>query len=397
MDMHAATAADASLRVTIVTETYEPEINGVAMTLARLVRGLRERGHAVDVIRPRLPGIENTADAQELAVPSLPIPGYRALRFGLPVSGRLRAHLARQRPDVVYIATEGPLGAAALRAAKSLGVPVASGFHTNFQQYTAHYRLGWLERPVRAWLRHFHRRTGLTLVPDPELCRELVEDGFGRVAVLPRGVDAGHFHPGRRDPGLRRHWGAGGHDRVALYVGRIAPEKNLDLFIESVRHMQAHAGNVRGVLVGDGPLLASLRRRHSDLHFCGARTGVELAAHYASADLFLFPSLTETFGNVVLEAMASGLAVLAFDYAAAYRHIHTAVNGLLVPPGERTAFVTAALRLAQMEPAALAALRRQAREHVLPLDWQRIVARFEHLLRQVMRGAAARDCHAAVI
>ncbi len=397
MDMPAQTPSGDFLRITIVSETYEPEINGVAMTLARLVRGLRDRGHEVDIIRPRQPGQAETDEERELAVPSLPIPGYAALRFGLPVRRRVRNRLARRRPDVVYIATEGPLGASALAAARAQGIPVVSGFHTNFQQYMAHYRVGWLERPARLWLRHFHRRTDLTLVPDPDLCRQLVEDGFGRVAVLPRGVDAERFTPAHRDAELRRQWGAGEEDRVALYVGRIAPEKNLDLFIESVRHMQAQAGNVRGVLVGDGPLLAALRRRHPDLHFAGARTGRELAAHYASADLFAFPSLTETFGNVILEAMASELAVLAFDYAAAHRHIRHGESGLLVPPGDRSAFLAAALQLAHMQPAPLAALRQQARQRILPLDWQRIVARFERMLRHVLRRPSAAPCHAPVI
>ncbi len=373
------------LRIALVTETYAPEINGVAMTLQRLVRGLRERGHEVDVIRPRLPGGEGEA---ALAVPSLPIPGYAELRFGLPAGRRLGRYFDQRRPDVIYVATEGPLGASASKAARRWGIPVVSGFHTQFQQYARHYRIGFLQPLVMAWLRRFHRHTALTLVPDADLCRRLEAEGFGRVAVLPRGVDGERFDPRRRDPALRATWNAGPRDPVALYVGRIAAEKNLDLFIAAVTAMRRAEPDLRAVVVGDGPRRAELQRRYPDLQFAGARTGEDLAAHFASADLFLFPSLTETFGNVVLEALASGLAVLAFDYAAAHRHICNGENGFVVPFGDRAAFLEAAVALAARGLEDLGGVRAAARRSTADLDWQHIVIRFERLLESVLPAVA---------
>ena len=166
---------------------------------------------------------------------------------------------------------------------------------------------------------------------------------------------------------------------MALYVGRLAPEKNLNLAIESYRAMQRVNATVKFVLVGDGPLRAALQKKHPDLIFCGMRTGERLAEHYASADVFLFPSETETFGNVTLEALASGLAVVAYDYAAARLHIKNGVNGILVPYGEALAFVDAAAKLARA-PQALADMRQQARQHAAYLDWQGVIKRFAAFL-----------------
>ena len=382
--LHVAEPTLRPFRLAVVTETWPPDINGVAMTLQRLVSGLRERGHRVEVVRTRLPAASHSPEAGLWTMPSLPIPGYPSLRFGLPAVRRLRACFELIEPDVLYVATEGPLGASALKVARERGIPVVSGFHTHFQQYVRHYRLGLLQPLVTGWLRRFHRRTALTLVPDETLCRDLAERGFGRTAVLPRGVDCERFQPQRRDPALRSRWGAGPDDPVALYVGRIASEKNLDLFVEAVQRMRTVEAGVRGVVVGDGPRLTALRRRHPDLHFCGARTGLDLAVHYASADVFPFPSQTETFGNVVLEAMASGLIVLAYDYAAAHRFITDGRDGFVAPFGERAAFLSAAEALAARGLADLRAVRERARQRVLPLDWGHIVVRFERLLHGVM-------------
>jgi glycosyltransferase involved in cell wall biosynthesis len=199
------------------------------------------------------------------------------------------------------------------------------------------------------------------------------------VAVLGRGVDAGLFSPARRAPGLRESWGASDSHLVALHVGRIAPEKNIPLAVEAYRAMQRARPRMRFIAVGDGPLRARLQAAHPDLLFCGARTGEALAAHYASADVFLFPSETETFGNVTLEAMASGLAVLAYDYAAARVHITSGVTGVLVPWGSPTTFVAAAAALAAA-PEALRAIGRRAREHAASLEWREIARQFARLL-----------------
>ena len=377
-------------RVCIVTETYAPEINGVASTLGRLADGMRARGHVVSLVRPRQKAIDVRGRRPEpgtLLVPGMRLPGYKGLQLGFPAGAALRAAWRRRPPDAVYVATEGPLGWSAVRAGAALGIPVYSGFHTNFDRYMQHYGAAWLRRPIAAYLRRFHNATTGTLVSTPRLRAELGAAGFERLSVLGRGVDARRFDPARRSAALREGWGAGDGDLVVLYVGRLAPEKNIELAITAYRAMQrACGGALRFVVVGAGPLEAALARTHPDLVFCGFRTGDELAAHYASADVFLFPSETETFGNVTLEAMASGLAVVAYDYAAARVHVEDGVTGALAQPGDARGFVDAAVALVGA-PEALPAMRRRARAATEAVDWSRVVERFE----QILLGDAGRE------
>ena len=363
--------------IALVTETYPPEINGVALTLARLADGLRARGHEISLVHPRRRGDAPAVD--RMLAPGLPIPGYRGLRFGLPARAALTSAWGARRPDVVYVATEGPLGWSAVNAARALGIAVVSGFHTNFDGYMKHYGAGWLRRPAAAYLRAFHNRTDATLVPSDELHAALEASGFRGVHVLGRGVDCGRFTPARRSAALRAGWGARDDDLVVAYIGRVAAEKNVELAIDAYRAMQAVRGDLLLVVVGDGPARAGLARAHPDVVFCGFRTGVDLAAHYASADIFLFPSDTETFGTVTLEAMASELGLVAYDYAAAHKHVTHTRDGLLVPYRDARAFVANAVRLA-CSPALLERMRRAARQTVLPLDWGRVVERFEAML-----------------
>ena len=368
--------------VCIVTETYPPEINGVASTLAQLASGMRARGHTLSLVRPRQPAADvpgRRPEPRTLLVTGMRLPGYKGLRVGLPAGATLRAVWSRNRPDAVYVATEGPLGWSAVRAGAALGIPVYSGFHTNFDRYVQHYGAGWLRRPIAAYLRRFHNATAGTLVSTPRLRDELEAAGLKRLGVLGRGVDSGRFDPARRSATLRAAWGASDGDLVALYGGRLAPEKNVELAVAAYRAMQQARGALRFVVVGDGPLGPALARAHPDLVFRGFRTGDELAVHYASADVFLFPSETETFGNVTLEAMASGLAVIAYDYAAARVHVDNGVTGALVQPGDAGGFVEAAVALIRT-PEWLPAMRRRARAVMEAVDWSRVVERFEQLL-----------------
>lgn len=379
-----------SLRVALVTETYPPEVNGVAMTLGRMVDGLIARGHHVQLVRPRQASADQAADTpefKEVLARGVPIPRYQGLRFGLPAKTRLVRLWSRQRPDIVHVATEGPLGWSAVSAARKLGVPVSSGFHTNFDYYSQHYGVGWLEQPVAAWLKRLHNRTALTLVPTTAMAEGLRKRGYRNVEVIARGVDTQLFHPARRDPALRAQWGAGEHDLVVLNVGRIAPEKNLPLVLKAFEAIHAQRPDARLVLVGDGPLRPALQTQRPEHHFAGMRTGEALAAHYASADLFLFPSLSETFGNVTLEAMASGLCVVAFDYAAAAEVMTHGIDGLVAPPDAPDAFIRQATEIASDTPR-LATLARAARRRSESLDWERINDAFAAALSRVVEQAA---------
>ncbi|WP_462322435.1 glycosyltransferase family 4 protein [Halochromatium sp.] len=387
-----------SLHVALVTETYPPEINGVANTLAQLARGLERRGHRVSLVRPRQPADRQrsgatetqrteTQQAAELLVSGLPLPGYRGLRFGLPALGKLRRRWRTARPDAIYIATEGPLGHAALRVARRQGIPTRTGFHTQFQQYCSHYGAGLLMRPIINILRRFHNHSGATLVPTRALQDDLAAAGFSNLHVLSRGVDTERFSPHYRSAALRASWHSDEETLVALYVGRIAAEKHIDLAIEAFERIQRVQPNSRCVLVGDGPELGHLRRQHPHHIYTGAKVGTALAEHYASADLFVFPSLTETFGNVLTEALASGVAPLAFDYAAAREHLHHGRNGYSVPMGDRAAF----LRQAEEAAGSREQLRRfgqEARRTAESLSWDRVIRDLEDHLFSVIDCAS---------
>lgn len=382
-------AAVRRMRVAMVTETYPPEINGVAMTMGRIVAGLQARGHALQLIRPRQHAADHPADQplfQEVLQRGMPIPRYDALKLGLPARRALLRLWATRRPDIVHVVTEGPLGWSALAAASKLKLPVATDFHTNFHSYSAHYGVGWLKAPITAYLRKFHNKALRTLVPTESLRQELLALGFRNLQVVARGVDTALFNPSRRNPALRDQWGASADDPVALYVGRLAPEKNLPLALRACALMRELQPRLRLVMVGDGPERARIERENPGVRFAGMRTGEDLAAHYASADIFLFPSLTETYGNVTVEAMASGLAVLAYDYAAARQHIRSGENGLLVAPGAADDYVQAAAALATDLPRARR-MGAQARATTEKLDWSCIVSEFEQALLALTGGA----------
>ena len=284
------------MRYTIVTETYPPEVNGVALTVQGLELGLRARGHTVTVVRPRQE-CEPEPRHDNLLVRGAGLPRYPGLKFGLPAGGLMTRHWSRVRPDAIYVATEGPLGWSALRAARKLGIPVATGFHTRFDQYMRDYGLPFLGGTALRWMRRFHNGAQATLVPTRELAAFLQSQGFRQVQRLARAVDAQQFHPGRRDASLRRHWGLGADGLAVIYLGRIAPEKNLQLAVRAFRELQRHRPDARFVWVGDGPERGQLAGANPDFIFCGLQRDTEVARHFASADLFLFPSHSETLAT----------------------------------------------------------------------------------------------------
>lgn len=374
-------AGTPSLRLSVVTETWPPEINGVSLTLSRLVQGLCARNHQVQLIRPRQTRVDQAmrhGGFEEVLMRGMPIPRYPELKLGLPGKRALIEAWTLKRPDLVHIATEGPLGWSALQAARRLRLPVTSDFRTNFHAYSEHYGVGWLRKPIVAYLRKFHNLTRLTMVPTQALRAELMAGGFENVQVVARGVDTQRFQPQRRSEALRAQWGAGAHTLVLLAVGRLAAEKNLDMVLRAFDAMRAAHPDVKLVFVGDGPLRESLQQRCPEAQFAGMRQQEELAAYYASADLFLFPSVTETFGNVTIEALASGLPVLAFDTAAAADWVRHGANGWLVPPGDEPGYVAQAAQLAR-EPQRIAEASALARRQVAQLDWQQIAVQVENL------------------
>ena len=383
------------MRIAIVTETWPPEINGVALTVAGLAHGLARDGHAVQLVRPRQagdvaappcePGLET------LLVSGARLPRYPGLQFGLPAGRRLRALWRARRPDAIYVATEGPLGWSALRAARRLGIATSTGFHTRFDDFARHYGFGALAPAILSWLRRFHRLGDATFVPTVELVELLAAKDFGNVVRLPRAVDTALFCSTRRDDALRASWGAGAEQFVVVHVGRIAAEKNLPLAVRAFRAIELIAPGARCVWVGDGPARAQLAAQNPDFIFAGVRRDEDLARHFASADLFVFPSLTETFGNVTLEALACGIPTVAFDYGAAHEYLSDAC-GRRVAFGDADAFVDAACDLAARRAPAL---RRAARAAVAGLDPRAVAANFARALAVLAARAPAHGRTAA--
>ena len=323
-----------------------PQVNGVTTVVARIGTALREFGHQVAIVAPRYPGAAAPADPGELRIRSAPFPPYPAIRLSLPQFSAVARYLDAFEPDVVHVATEGSLGLTGRRYAMRRHVPLVTSYHTNFPQYARHYGVGIVEPLVWKWLRWFHRPAVLTQTPGEAVRDELERRGIGRPVVWGRGVDTTHFHPDRRSVGWRR-WLAGGDDTaVVLHVGRLAPEKNIGVLADAWTAARERVGQrATFVLAGEGPETRRLLARLPWVRQLGFLDRGRLADVYASADICVLPSNTETCGLVALEAMASGLAVIAADAGGFRESISHGRNGVLVAHDDATGFAAEILSL----------------------------------------------------
>lgn len=321
------------MHIEFVTDTYPPDVNGAAKSIGHMVACLREAGHQVSLIGPH--------PESGLQVSSIPVPWYPAVRLGLVRKRRLKSWWRQSRPDAVYIAGEAFLGGAALKAASQLGIPTIAAYHTHYGQYARNWHLKLLARPAVRHMRRFHNRASATVVASPSVTTVLEREGFDRLHVIGRGVDTGLFHSSKRSEAQRRRWDADADTPVALFASRVSPEKNLGLLARAFGRMQEVNPKTRCVLVGDGPSFERFERENPNVMCCRFKPSEELATIYASADILVFPSMTETFGNTVTEALASGLVVVAFDDAGAQMHIKHRVNGLLAKYGDEQSFLDA--------------------------------------------------------
>lgn len=380
----------APMKVAFVSETWLPEINGVTHTLSQLSECLCAQQHTLQLVRPTpKDGSHEPRVAEELQVKAIPVKDYEGVNIGWVPPRKLRQFWRDHRPDVVYIATEGPLGMVALRVARQLRLPVVSGFHTNFDQYSRHYL--WLRavRPfVGAFLKRFHNRTLATLVPTRQQAERMTAQGYRNVHVMGRGLNHGRFSPQHRDSDLRASWGASEETPVVMYTGRLAVEKNIPLLVASLQALHERHPDQVAVIVGDGPMRREIEQAAPWAHFVGFQQNDALARYYASADIFLFPSLSETFGNVVTEAMSSGQCVVAFDYAAAGELIENGENGFVVPCGDERAFINALLNIREA-PQQIRTIGQRACDRVASLTWPHIADTFVRYLHQ------ARETHDA--
>lgn len=340
------------MKIALITDTYADDVNGVARTLARLVEHAAGRGHEVALVTTRVsPGPAEHA-VVHCQMPGIPVPMYPELQLAAGIGRRGRRTLADFAPDIVHVATESSVGLSGRRWALRNRVPLVTSFHTNFPAYLHDYRLGLVEPLLWRYLRWFHGRALLTFCPSSDTRDMLRARRFHeRVRVWSRGVETELYSPARRSDSVRERI-APGADRILIYVGRLAAEKRVDFLLDAfVRMRESIDPGTALVFVGDGPAGEGLRARAPQgVHFTGYLTGIPLAEAYAAGDVFVFASDTETFGNVVLEALSSGLPAIVVDKGGVRETVHPGRTGVRVPVGDVEAFARACVELLEDEP-----------------------------------------------
>jgi glycosyltransferase involved in cell wall biosynthesis len=372
------------MRVALISETFLPDINGVTTTLCWLLEHLQAEGHPALLFAPQgAPG--SYAGAEVVPLTGMPLPLYPEVRLTPPQFG-ITAHLRRFQPDLLHLVSPVVLGMLGPYVARTLGLPLVSSYHTNLGDYSRHYGFGFLKDLMTFHLRWIHNRCRLTLCPSTATLRALRHSGFRRLKLWGRGVDTQHFHPAYRSAAWRESIGGQPGEMVLLYVGRLAREKRVDLLADAIRDLEG----VRLVLVGDGPARMELEQRMQGLpvHFTGYLRGADLATAYAGADVFVFPSDTETFGQVVQEAMASGLAVVGARSGGTLDLVHEGVTGYLFEPhvaSDLRAQLRRLLANSDLRVAMGQAGRAVAAERSWPSVMGELMGYYRHILRSSPR------------
>lgn len=386
-----------SPRLLVCTDTYPPQVNGVSVVTALSVSGLRDRGWDVAIVAPRYPAprthafpaeSDSQGDGGTTAIPSAPLPGYPDIRLALPAEGHIASIIRKFRPDIVHSPTEFVLGRIAQRQALAAGLPAVSSYHTDFSRYTEAYGVGWLRPSVSRYLAEFHRRSRRVYTPSHVAKTDLADIGVNSVEVWGRGVDTQLFAPHRRSDALRAAYG--GRDTfVLLHVGRMAAEKGVDRIIAAYQlaRQSLPPGAIHLVIAGSGPKEDALRESAREgVTFLGnLDRGDVLPRLYASADAFLFASLTETLGLVVLEAMSSGLPVIAVPAGGVADHLRDGINGVTCAPSDAADMASAIVRLA-LDRRYARRLSAGARETAEALDWSIELDNLDRSYREVAFG-----------
>lgn len=387
-------------RVLFCTDTYPPQVNGVSVVTALSVAGLRARGWKVGVVAPRYrtSAPNPFADPQPGAgledeltsLPNVGFPLYPDIRIAAPDYAAVSRAIDRFKPDIVHCETEFVIGRMGQIAAARAGIPLTTSYHTDFSRYTESYGVPWLRGAVSRYIGRFHGRARRTYTPSAPARRDVMAMGAHDVEVWGRGVDAEVFSPARRSAALRDAYGLT-NAFTFVHVGRLAAEKGvgtiLDAFAAASRSLPP--GAIRLVIAGVGPSADELRARApKHVTFLGYLNRKTLLPKlYASADAFVFSSLTETLGLVVLEAMASGLPVIATPAGGVADHLRDGENGLAFPPNDAASMAREMVRLAMDRPLA-ARLAAKARETALALSWERELDRLDQSYRQLLAAPA---------
>ena len=362
------------MKIAYFTESLLPHVDGVSRTLAQLFGTLEARGVDFRVHSPFVPGPEVSWSARVRPVRFVRFPLYPDYRVSLPWGHGVGRELDAWGPDLVHLVSPTPLASWAQRWAARRGVPVVSSFHTHFVSYFRYYGVPALEGFGWGMLRRFYARCARVYAPSRSIIRELESHGIGRLELWSRGMDTRRFSPDFRDPALRRAVGADDDTPVVLLVSRLVKEKDLADLVEMDAVLRGRGARYRLVLVGDGPMRGELEERLPDAHFAGHQTGEALARWYASGDVFVFPSTTETFGNVVTEALASGLPAVVVDRGGPPDQIEPGENGWIAranDPADLAERVESLLR----DPEARARMGRRAVASARERDWDAINGR----------------------
>lgn len=361
------------MRIALFSEVYWPMVSGVGVTLLRLTEALEQRGHQVRVYSASYPLPKGRQDRAEVhRSPSVPLFLYPDVQWAFPRLRDVVEDAARFRPDVVHVATEFALGLAGLKAARQLRLPLVASAHTDYDKYAARYGVDWALRVGWHYLRWFYGQAHRVLCPSRIYEEHLHSRGVTHTGVWSRGVDPAHFHPRFRSEAYRQALGLGPRDLLVTYIGRIAKEKNLVQLLAAWEALAAERGRAQLALVGRGPLEEEIRRRDiPGVHVLGLMHDRDLSEAYASADIFVFPSATETFGNSLLEAMGSGLPSLAASAGGVLEFAQHGRNAWLVSPNSAAA-LTLGLRCLLQDPGLRAGLAEGALQTARERGWDQV-------------------------
>jgi phosphatidylinositol alpha 1,6-mannosyltransferase len=376
------------MKVAYFTESLFPLVDGVSRTLAQLFGTLERRGVDFRVWSPFVPGPQVSWGGRVRRVPFFRFPLYPDYRVSLPWGHGAARELAAWGPDLVHVVSPTPMASWAQRWARRRGVPVVSSFHTHFVSYFSYYGVPWLEGAGWAMLRRFYARCDAVYAPSRSMIEELERHGIRRLEPWSRGIDLARFSPSLRDPALRAAAGARGGEPIVLMVSRLVKEKDLADLVQMERILAARGVPHRLVLVGDGPMRAELEAALPDAHFAGHQEGETLGRWYASGDVFVFPSTTETFGNVVLEAMASGLPAVVVDRGGPPDLVDEGRTGWIARANDPSHLADRVEQLL-VDAAARARMSEAAREAAGDRDWQAINGRLLESYARVVGRARA--------
>lgn len=366
------------MRLAVFSDTYFPQVNGVSVILGKMKDYMHDNGIEYVYFVP--------GDADEPGVFTFggaKFPLYPELLITVPRYHKIEKILDEFKPDVIHLATEFSLGWQGMKYALRHQLPLTSTYHTNFVQYLSYYGMPFLEKPGWRYLRWFHNRCAVNFSPSLSTLRLLEQHGIPNLRHCPHGIDSQLFNPAYRSQELRSHYIDDPDGKILLYVGRIAPEKDLEVLMEAAALLNQRGLEYRLLIVGDGPSRRKLEELKIDnVVFCGYQRGQDLYDLYASADIFVFPSLTETFGNVVVEAMASGLPVVAALAGGVEDNLQPGKNGLAFTAGDACDMATQIESLLK-QPDLLRTLARGALAHARSRNWEDILAEFYRVLEDL--------------